>query len=93
MYSSFYTGSFTVLVIRNKSSENTPLAGVKGLLMGCPQTDLCPRNNNQPTNVTLRNIPLFEERHANSIINTSSHAIGTTGIYFGLSVAWGDHYC
>lgn len=29
MYSSAYTGSFTVLAARNKSSENTPLAGVK----------------------------------------------------------------
>lgn len=31
MYSSAYTGTFTVVAICNKSSENTPLAGVKGL--------------------------------------------------------------
>lgn len=92
MYSSVYTGSFTVLVICNKSSENTPVTAVKGLLMGCPRTDLCPCNNNQPTNVTLWNIPLFEERHVNSIINTSSRTICTTGSCLGGCVqSWGDY--
>lgn len=63
--------------------------GRQGRLAG-PQTDLCPRNNNQPTTVTLENIPVFEERHVNSIINTSSHARGAARIYSELGIKWSD---
>lgn len=56
-------------------------------------TDLCPRINDQPTTVTLKNITPLSERHFNSIINTSPHARGTQGIFSGLGIKRSDHCC